>query len=864
MNIFATACAVVGLFSQVSAQQFEFTRQMLPAENAQAEAIAIGDLDGDGDLDAFVGNAGYAQRNHLYLNEGTGKFTDVTATHLPVLAPSSFYFTNAVALGDVDSDGDLDAFLGNSGCCFPSSSPAANHLYLNNGAGVFTDVTVSHLPLLLDVTYAVALGDVDGDGDLDAFLGNDGQDRLYLNSGGVFTDRTTTHLPVYLDFSSSVALGDVDTDGDLDALVGNAGTAFPGSQSRLYRNGGSGVFADVTATQLPSVITFTESVALGDVDGDGDLDAFLGNSGSLFGTGRQNLLYRNNGAGTFTDVTVANLPAILSHTYALAVADVDLDGDLDAFAGNAGLDHLYINNGSGMFAELSSTRLPALSTNSRAVALGDLDMDGDTDVLMGNAGQDFLYLNHGAGTFSDVTALGIPPLLNYGFPVQSVALGDIDGDGDLDALVAALPHSRLFLNSGAGTFADMTTTHLPGVVASQAIALGDVDGDGDLDAFLGAYGQGRLYLNGGVGVFADVTASHVPALSSDTRAVALGDVDSDGDLDVILGNYGAQSRLLKNNGTGVLSDVTSTHLPAIVDATRAVAMGDVDDDGDLDVLVGNRGAAFPSFIGQSRLYLNGGTGVFSDATVAKLPALLADTLAVGLGDVDGDGDLDAYIGNRNQDFLYLNNGTGGFVDVTATNLPIVFDGTYGVALGDVDEDGDLDVFAGNTTSAAGGQDRIYLNNGSGTFADGTSVGMPAVLNYTGSVALADVDGDGDVDGFTGERLYVNRSRQLAWRALPRIGKPLILELSGPAMQPWILGVSPIVTSILLVPFGTLRLDPAALLIVGTGALDANGRGSTSLFVPVVPALIGLTVYWQGLVGAQPLLTNLEITTVTGL
>ena len=153
--------------------------------------------------------------------------------------------SSAVDLGDVDGDGDLDALIGNNNANGPGNQ---NRLYLNDGSGVFADATAS-LPADLNETLAVALGDVDGDGDLDALIGNGRihgpgeQNRLYLNDGtGVFADATAS-LPADLEDTRAVALGDVDGDGDLDALIGNSLVFGPGDQNRLYLNDGTGVFA---------------------------------------------------------------------------------------------------------------------------------------------------------------------------------------------------------------------------------------------------------------------------------------------------------------------------------------------------------------------------------------------------------------------------------------------------------------------------------------------------------------------------------------------------------------------------------------------------------------------------------------------
>jgi len=846
----AVAVGCLGLASHAPAQRFGFTHQMFPGEANSARAVALGDVDGDGDLDAFVGNSDF-QQNRLYLNGGTGVFTDVTATNLPPLPDD----TRAIALGDVDGDGDLDALVGNH--------LQQSRLYLNGGTGVFTDVTATSLPTLLDATRAIALGDVDGDGDLDALVGNQlQQSRLCLNGGtGVFTDVTATNLPVVVVHTPDVTIGDVDGDGDLDAFVGN----------RLYLNGGTGVFADVSGTNLPPFSNSLGAVsALGDVDGDGDLDAVT--SGNLL---------LNGGTGFFTDVTATNLPAGFGGG-AVVLGDVNGDGALDAFVGITAAfgaqSRLYLNGGTGIFTDVTATNLPAHLDFSTALALGDVDGDGDLDAFTGNGGwpgqQDRLYLNGGTGVFTDVTATGPPVLLD---DTHAVALGDVDGDGDLDAFVgnAGPPptfagQNRLHLNGGTGLFTDVSATNLPALLDNTTgVALGDVDGDGDLDAFVGNAGsyptftaQNLLLLNGGTGVFTDVTATNLPMLLDRTTAVALGDVDGDGDLDAFVTNYQEQNRLYLNGGTGVFTDVTATNLPPDLDKTTAVALGDVDGDGDLDAITG-------SITSGSRLYLNGGTGAFTDVTATNLPAASGGTQALALGDVDGDGDLDAFLGKTTGlggHRLYLNGGTGVFADVSGTNLPALIDNTTAVALGDVDGDGDLDVFLG------AGQNRLYLNAGTGVFTDvsGTNVPVPLV-DFTLGIALGDVDGDGDLDAFAGNgttakqnRIYTNLARQVAWSGIPRAGKPLTLDVGGPANGTWMLAASLATASIPIPPFGTLRLSPATLFHVGSGTLDPQGRGSVTFLVPSSPTLVGVSVYWQALVGPPPLLTNLEITTVTNL
>ncbi|MCI0588292.1 MAG: VCBS repeat-containing protein [Planctomycetes bacterium] len=850
--------ASVLLASSVAAQaqRFGLTHQMFPPDGDASYALALGDVDGDGDLDVLVGN--YGGQNRLYANDGTGVFSDVTAASLPPLVA----YTRAVALGDVDGDGDLDAFIGTG----VFTSPVA--LLLNGGGGIFANAPAGSLPPWLGLpsyARAIALGDVDGDGDLDAFVEN----RLLLNGGaGAFT----LALAGSLGGAEAVALGDADGDGDFDVFFGGGSC----SSTVLFLNGGAGTFINAT-TNLPPGSSYTRAIALGDVDGDGDVDAFLGR---LLGTGPSQLLFLNVGGGVYVDATATNLPNPLDTTLAVALGDLDGDGDLDAFVGNlddpvlsTGQNRLYQNGGTGVFTDVTATNFPPVLDATTAVALGDLDGDGDLDALAANdEEQNRLYLNDGQGILVSGQATSFPPAVDS---TAAVGVGDVDGDGDLDAWAGntdSFPggQDRLFLNSGAGVFSDATTTNLPPVLdRTAAVALGDLDGDGDLDAYVGnsaTFGPSagdRLYLNGGAGAFADVTATNLPAVLDFTWAVALGDVDGDGDLDALTGNappFGAdQSRLFLNGGTAIFSNVTATNLPALSRDTRAVALGDVDGDGDIDAFLGNSGTG-----GQAEnLWLNGGTGVFADASATNLPPFADLTRAVGLGDVDGDGDLDAFVGNEGQDRLYLNGGVGVFAAAPAGSLPVEVEVIQALALGDFDEDGDLDAFLGRA-----GQNRLYLNGGSGTFSDVTAADVPGFLLDTRSLAAGDVDGDGDLDVVAGvpdqEIPYTNLTRQLSWRGIPRTGRLLTLDLWGPANSGWLLAAAAGSAIVPLPPVGTLRLHPPTTFVVAGGLLDPQGRASVTFPVPANPALVGASLYWQAIVGPPFRFTNLEITTVTSL
>jgi hypothetical protein len=232
-------------------------------------AVAWADHDLDGDLDLAVGNGilGVAQQNYLYVNNGDGTFTTVSAFGQGQ--------TDSLAWGDYDNDGDPDLAVGNGGFGYEEQ----NYLYVNNGDGTFTEVPAFGV---LD-TATVAWADATGDGLLDLAVGNwnDGQNFLYVSQGGgsfapqaAFGARDT----------NTVAWGDFDLDGDQDLVVGN-GDFETADQNYLYVNNGNGQFKELPRFGLGS----TDSVAWADADGDGDLDLAVGNEHSPF----QNELWIN-------------------------------------------------------------------------------------------------------------------------------------------------------------------------------------------------------------------------------------------------------------------------------------------------------------------------------------------------------------------------------------------------------------------------------------------------------------------------------------------------------------------------------------------------------------------------------------------
>jgi hypothetical protein len=331
--------------------------------------------------------------------------------------------------------------------------------------------------------------------------------------------------------------------------------------------------------------------------------------------------------------------------------------------------------------------------------------------------------------------------------VHQVALADLNGNGHLDAYLAVGPSgssSRLFPDSvlfGDGTGRFLHSGQRVGVYNSFAVALGDVDGDGHVDAVEGNY----IYLNNGSGTFRMAgNTSTWPRQGAFRVTSALADLNGDGRLDI----YGAACC-----GGGILTPegvrMQSPDLVALNTASgqfrlsggnlsrmgnHAVALGDLDGNGTIDAFIasglstqadGRTARKTPNSV-----WLNDGRGNFTDSGQALGNE---ESLAVALGDLNGNGFLDAVVGNRGRDEIWFNDGTGRF---TASGQRLNIGQTRSVHLADLNGDGHLDLF---TAGNKGG--RAWLNDGTGRFTPGQSIRF----SDDSAVALGDLNGNGVID-----------------------------------------------------------------------------------------------------------------------
>jgi hypothetical protein len=398
-----------------------------------------------------------------------------------------------VVMLDFDGDGDEDLFFVDAGSLpgYTGEAPRSR-LFRNDGNGHFTDWTEKSGIKLAYYGGGGAAGDIDGDGDLDLFVTGYGGVQLFRNNGdGTFTDVTKQAGISDPLWSSSAAFADVDNDGDLDLLVVNyvdftpannplcgdpkrklRGYCHPdiyhGQPVQLFRNKGNGTFEDATkAVGLAGIAGPGLAICFGDIDNDGWQDFYIANDN------KPNFLLHNKGNGTFEDISVLSGTAIgePGHPEAgmgIDMGDYDGDGLMDIVVANYELETngLYRNLGGGTFIDSRSPAgiaEPSLLFLAFGVAFADFDQDGDIDLVIadGNinpnaaeflegstyAQRNLVFENLGTGKFREDKATGMDGVHVH----RGLAVGDLDGDGDLDVALNNLNEPcEVYENTSAG------------------------------------------------------------------------------------------------------------------------------------------------------------------------------------------------------------------------------------------------------------------------------------------------------------------------------------------------------------------------------------------------------------------------------
>jgi hypothetical protein len=350
----------------------EVTAERLPEIGGQCMDAAVGDADGDGDLDIAL--AMEFEPNILLINDGAGRFSDASER-----LPRAVHDSEDIAFADFDGDGDLDLIL-------VSEDDRTDEFYLNNGSGRFVDAS-DRLPAA-DESNALAVIDLNGDGSPDVLTGNVGTDRVLMNDGDArFSDETADWWPQSgSSRTQDIELADVDGDGDPDVIVANEG------QNELFINV-DGRLVDETALRLPARDDETREIRASDVDADGDLDLVVANVSFLMDAPAQDYLLLNDGSGVFTQASGDRFPEDARSNFTIQLVDLDADGDPDVLAPStvfgatgAGDYLVLLNNGAGRFERAApGSILPASATgNGFDIEVADFDGDGRDELLFCN------------------------------------------------------------------------------------------------------------------------------------------------------------------------------------------------------------------------------------------------------------------------------------------------------------------------------------------------------------------------------------------------------------------------------------------------------------------------------------------------
>ena len=395
---------------------------------------------------------------------------------------------------DYDRDGNLDLYLVNGSTHDRGPGEGEpNQLYRGDGRGGFEDVTTRAGVGDRGWGYGVAIGDIDNDGDSDLYVTNYGPNVLYSNNGdGTFTDVTARAGVGDQTWGASAAFFDMEKDGDLDLYVGNYLACGPG---KVPRRGESPL------CQWKGI------------------DVACGPKGL---TPFQDVMYRNEGGGTFTDVTREAGMWLEEPRYALGVvtADFDNDGHLDVYVANDSMQNsLWKNNGDGTFTDIGVISMSAFDSHGdgqsgMGTASGDYDGDGWLDLVVTNFSHDLntVYRNVSGKYFLDESS-------SVGLVVTQMALSwgvdfqDFDLDGDLDLFTAnghIFPEvddydvstrfrqvNHVLVNDGQGRFVESSAKAGPGLAVERSFrgaAFGDYDNDGDVDVLLTALDEPALLL----------------------------------------------------------------------------------------------------------------------------------------------------------------------------------------------------------------------------------------------------------------------------------------------------------------------------------------------------------------------------------
>jgi len=820
--------------------------------------VAIGDINNDGLADVYL--TANRKKNKLYLNKGDFNFDDITKNSK---SEGNRSWSTGVVMVDINADGWLDIYVCNAGNL--KGDDQKNELFINNKDLTFTESAEAYNLADSGFTTHTAFFDYDGDGDLDAYILNNsfipvnslgysnkrelrskdwdlpeffkgGGDKLMRNDNGIFTD-VSEEAGIFgslIGFGLGVTIGDVNNDLLPDIYVSNDFY----ERDYLYINNGNGTFTEDIKNRISHLSLSSMGADMADINNDGLPEIFvtdmlpenderlkntsdferydlfqLKKSKDFYNQYMQNTLQLNNGDNTFSEIAAYSGIAQTDWSWGALLFDMDNDGYKDVYVCN------------GIYHDLTNQDFMDFFANEvyQDMALSGIKTSQDSIInsMPSTPISNYAYKNNQDLTFTNKTE-------NWGFEEASfsngAAYGDLDNDGDLDLIVNNM-NMPLFVyknnsknnylkfnlkGNQANTFAvgsiveiytnnqtlrqelipsrgfqssiDYTMTfglgsvkkvdsikviwpnkkvqHIGATAANQTLALGIKDA---VDSFiLKTLNQSKKYFSATKNeleahkedTYVDFNYEGLipKMLSKEGPAIAIGDIDNDGNEDVFIGgayNQKGQLYLQKKKGKLIRSNFTTE---IEFEDTSAVFI-DIDNDKDLDLVVGS-GGNFKHARTGVRVYLNNGKGSFSAYKI--IARIKANISTIAPHDFDNDGDIDLFIASLSvpgvygitpENMLLENDGKGNFTNITNAKAPKTK--SVGMTTDAVWEDLDGDTKKDLILVGEWMAPKTFKNTGKGL--EEFSTNLSEYSGMYNTVEAKDLDNDGDIDLILGNR-----------------------------------------------------------------------------------------------------------------